>query len=105
MPIDSFEQEGEYWNCVVEVCEHGDLYDCIICKNLLSSAKAKSKFQHLLTILGFPISLIVSFISGIAIFVTFLVEGGFVGLLIIGWTISIIYHFLYFIFVYLPQLM
>ena len=105
MPIDSFEQEDEYWNCVVEVCEHGDFYDCNICKDLLSSAKAKSKFRPLLTILAFPIRLLVSFISGIAVFFTFLVEGGFVGLLIIGWTISIIYHFLYFLFVYLPQLM
>ena len=63
--------------------------------------KKKSKLEILLLTLLSPIYIIGLLIYGIFTFVQFLTQGGFFGLLIFGWIISIIYHFL---FTFLPFL-
>ncbi len=63
--------------------------------------KKKSKLEILLLTLLSPIYIIGLLIYGIFTFVQFLTQGGFFGLLIFGWIISIIFHFL---FTFLPFL-
>ena len=64
--------------------------------------KKKSKLEILIRTLLSPIYIIGLFIYGVFAFVQFLTQGGFFGLLIFGWTISIIYHFF---FTFLPFLL
>ena len=61
--------------------------------------KEKSKLEILLLTLLSPIYIIGLLIYGVFAFVQFLTQGGFFGLLIFGWIISIIYHFF---FTFLP---
>ena len=64
--------------------------------------KNKSKLEILLLTLLSPIYTIGLLIYGVFAFVQFLTQGGFFGLLIFGWIISIIYHFF---FTFLPFLL
>ena len=64
--------------------------------------KKKSKLEILLLTLLSPIYTIGLLIYGVFAFVQFLTQGGFFGLLIFGWIISIIYHFF---FTFLPFLL
>ena len=63
--------------------------------------KKKSKVEILILTLLSPIYIISLLIYGVFAFVQFLAQGGFFGLLIFGWVISIIYHFF---FTFLPFL-
>ena len=63
--------------------------------------KEKSKLEILIQTLLSPIYIIGLLIYGVFAFVQFLTQGGFFGLLIFGWIISIIYHFF---FTFLPFL-
>jgi hypothetical protein len=64
--------------------------------------KKKSKVEILILTLLSPIYTIGLLIYGVFAFVQFLTQGGFFGLLIFGWIISIIYHFF---FTFLPFLL
>ena len=64
--------------------------------------KKKSKLEILLLTLLSPIYITGLLIYGVFAFVQFLTQGGFFGLLIFGWIISIIYHFF---FTFLPFLL
>ena len=68
------------------------LYDTV-------EVKKKSKVEILILTLLSPIYIIGLLIYGVFAFVQFLTQGGFFGLLIFGWVISIIYHFF---FTFLP---
>ena len=70
------------------------LYDTV-------QVKKKSKVEILILTLLSPIYIIGLLIYGVFAFVQFLTQGGFFGLLIFGWIISIIYHFF---FTFLPFL-
>ena len=61
--------------------------------------KKKSKLEIFLLTLLSPIYVTGLLIYGVFAFVQFLTQGGFFGLLIFGWIISIIYHFF---FTFLP---
>ena len=63
--------------------------------------KKTSKVEILIRTLLSPIYIIGLLIYGVFAFVHFLTQGGFFGLLIFGWIISIIYHFF---FTFLPFL-
>ena len=71
------------------------LYDTV-------QVKKKSKVEILILTLLSPIYIIGLLIYGVFAFVQFLTQGGFFGLLIFGWIISIIYHFF---FTFLPFLL
>ena len=64
--------------------------------------KKKSKVEILILTLLSPIYIIGLLLYGVFAFVQFLTQGGFFGLLIFGWIISIIYHFF---FTFLPFLL
>jgi hypothetical protein len=64
--------------------------------------KKKNKVEILILTLLSPIYTIGLLIYGVFAFVQFLTQGGFFGLLIFGWIISIIYHFF---FTFLPFLL
>ena len=64
--------------------------------------KKKSKVEILIRTLLSPIYFIGLLLYGVFAFVQFLTQGGFFGLLIFGWIISIIYHFF---FTFLPFLL
>ena len=70
------------------------LYDTV-------QVKKKSKVEILILTLLSPIYIIGLLIYGFFAFIQFLTQGGFFGLLIFGWIISIIYHFF---FTFLPFL-
>ena len=63
--------------------------------------KKRSKFEIVLHILLSPIYIVGFLVYGVFAVVNFLTEGGLFGLLIIGWILSFIYHFL---FTFLPFL-
>ena len=71
------------------------LYDTV-------QVKKKSKVEILIRTLLSPIYVIGLLLFGVFAFVKFLTQGGFFGLLIFGWIISIIYHFF---FTFLPFLL
>ena len=75
------------------------LYDTV--ENDTVQVKEKSKVEILILTLLSPIYIIGLLIYGVFAFVQFLAQGGFFGLLIFGWVISIIYHFF---FTFLPFL-
>ena len=75
------------------------LYDTV--ENDSVQVKEKSKVEILILTLLSPIYIIGLLIYGVFAFVQFLAQGGFFGLLIFGWVISIIYHFF---FTFLPFL-
>ena len=64
--------------------------------------KKKSKVEILIRTLLSPIYVIGLILYGVFALVQFLTQGGFFGLLIFGWIISIIYHFF---FTFLPFLL
>ena len=66
------------------------------------NVKKKSKVEILIRTLLSPIYVIGLLLYGVFAFVQFLTQGGFFGLLIFGWIISIIYHFF---FKFLPFLL
>ena len=76
-----------------------DFYDTVEGDRV--QVKEKSKVEILILIFLSPIYLIGLLIYGVFAFVQFLTQGGFFGLLIFGWIISIIYHFF---FTFLPFL-
>ncbi len=76
------------------------LYDTVEVNTV--QVKKKSKVEILILTLLLPIYIIVLLIYGVFAFVQFLTQGGFFGLLIFGWIISIIYHFF---FTFLPFLL
>ena len=73
------------------------LYDTV--QDDIFQFKKKSKLEILLLTLLSPIYVTGLLIYGVFAFVQFLTQGGFFGLLIFGWIISIIYHFF---FTFLP---
>ena len=75
------------------------LYDTVEVNTV--QVKKKSKVEILILTLLSPIYIIGLLIYGVSAFVQFLTQGGFFGLLIFGWIISIIYHFF---FTFLPFL-
>ena len=76
------------------------LYDTV--QDDIFQFKKKSKLEILLLTLLSPIYVTGLLIYGVFAFVQFLTQGGFFGLLIFGWIISIIYHFF---FTFLPFLL
>ena len=91
---------GYAYSCVVVTCEHSDdAYTCEICFETQPSSKKKSKLQIVGLAFLSPLYLLGILIYGVVAIFKFLAEGGLVGLIIIGWTISGIY---YFIFVFIP---
>ena len=76
------------------------LYDTVEVNTV--QVKKKSKLETLLLTLLSPIYITGLLIYGVFAFVQFLTQGGFFGLLIFGWIISIIYHFF---FTFLPFLL
>ena len=76
------------------------LYDTVEVNTV--QVKKKSKLEILLLTLLSPIYITGLLIYGVFAFVQFLTQGGFFGLLIFGWIISIIYHFF---FTFLPFLL
>ena len=97
-PSDQPSYEG--WSpCVVVTCEHSDdAFTCEICLEIQPSFKKKSKLQIVGLLFFSPLYLLGSLIFGAVGIFKFLAEGGLLGLMIIGWTISGIYHF-FFIFI------
>jgi len=75
------------------------LYDTVEVNTV--QVKKKSKVEILILTLLSPIYIIGLLIYRVFAFVQFLTQGGFFGLLIFGWIISIIYHFF---FTFLPFL-
>ena len=75
------------------------LYDTVESDTV--QVKKKSKVEILILTLLLPMYLIGLLLYGVFAFVQFLTQGGFFGLLIFGWIISIIYHFF---FTFLPFL-
>ena len=97
-PSDDSSYEG-WSSCVVVACEHSDdAFTCEICLEKQPSFKKKSKLQILGFALLSPIYLLGIFTFGVVAFFRFLAAGGLAGLMIIGWTISGIYH-LFFVFI------
>ena len=88
--------------CVVITCEHSvDAFTCKICPEIQPSFKKKSKLQIVGFALLSPVYLLGIFTFVVVAFFRFLAAGGLVGLIIIGWTISGIYHFF---FVFIPYI-
>ena len=89
--------------CVVVSCEHSDdAYTCEICLEKQPSFKKKSKLQIAGLAFLSPLYLLGILIFGVVAFFRFLAAGGLVGLMIVGWTISGIYHFF---FVFIPYIL
>ena len=76
------------------------LYDTVESDTV--QVKKKSKVETLIRTLLSPMYVIGLLLYGVFAFVQFLTQGGFFGLLIFGWIISIIYHFF---FTFLPFLL
>ena len=88
--------------CVVITCEHSDdAFTCEICPEIQPSFKKKSKLQIVRLLFLSPLYLLGIFTFVVVAFFRFLAGGGLVGLMIIGWTISGIYHFF---FVFIPYI-
>ena len=88
--------------CVVITCEHSvDAFTCKICPEIQPSFKKKSKLQIVRLLFLSPLYLLGIFTFVVVAFFRFLAAGGLVGLMIIGWTISGIYHFF---FVFIPYI-
>jgi len=88
--------------CVVITCEHSDdAFTCEICSEIQPSFKKKSKLQIVRLLFLSPLYLLGIFTFVVVAFFRFLAGGGLVGLMIIGWTISGIYHFF---FVFIPYI-
>ena len=88
--------------CVVPICEHSvELYECEICLETQPSFKKKSKLKIVGLVFLTTLYLLGSLIFGVVAIFKFLVEGGFIALIIVGWTISGIYHFF---FVFIPYI-
>ena len=88
--------------CVVVTCEHSDdAYTCEICLETQPSSKKKSKLQIVGLAFLSPLYLLGILIYGVVAIFKFLAEGGLVGLMILSWTISGIYHFF---FVFIPYI-
>ena len=81
----------------VIICEHSlDFYECKICDLELQKnprIEKKSKLQQVVSIFLFPLYLLGILAYGVVAFFRFLADGGLVALMIVGWTISGIYHF------------
>jgi hypothetical protein len=89
-------------DCTIDICIHGvEFYGCEICSETQPSFKRKSKLQIVGLAFLSPLYLLGSLIFGVVAIFKFLVEGGFIGLIILGWTISAIYHFF---FVFIPYI-
>ena len=92
-------------DCIIEICEHSnDFYECEICYVELQKnprIKKKSKIQQVVFLLLFPLYLLGILAYGVVAFFRFLADGGLFGLMIVGWTISGIYHFF---FVFIPYI-
>ena len=100
-PSDDYSYEG-WSSCVVVACEHSDdAFACKICLEKQPSLKKKSKLQIVGLVFLSPLYLLGILIYGVVAIFKFLAEGGLVGLMILGWTISGIYHFL---FVFIPYI-
>ncbi len=94
---------GYAYRCVVDTCEHSDdIYTCEICLEIQPSSKKKSKLQIVALVFLSPLYLLGSLMFGVIAIFKFLTEGGLVGLMIVGWTISGIY---YFFFVFIPYIL
>ena len=88
--------------CVVTICEHSvELYECEICLETEPSIKKKSKLKIVGLVFLTPLYLLGTLAYGVIIFFRFLAGGGLFGLIIVGWTISGIYHFF---FVFIPYI-
>ena len=86
--------------CVVVTCEHSDdAYTCEICLETQPSFKKKSKLKIVGLMFLTPLYLLGTLAYGVVAFFRFLAGGGLFGLMIVGWTISGIYHFF---FVFIP---
>ena len=105
MPNDWSSDEPFYEDgstCIVVTCEHfDDAFTCEICLEIQPSFKKKSKLQIVGLLFLPPFYLLGTLIFGVVGIFKFLAEGGLVGLMIIGWTISGIYHFF---FVFIPYI-
>ena len=108
---ESFGGEGfpdcEEYPCEqVIICEHSlNFYECKICDLELQKnprIKKKSKLQQVVSIFLFPLYLLGILAYGVVAFFRFLADGGLFGLMIVGWTISGIYHFF---FVFIPYIL
>ena len=94
---------GYAYGCVVDTCEHSDdIYTCEICLETQPSFKKKSKLQIVGLAFLSPLYLLGILIYGVVAIFKFLAEGGLVGLMIVGWSISGIY---YFFFVFIPYIL
>ena len=91
--------------CTIDICEHSDnFYECKICDLELQKnprIKKKSKLQQVVLIFLFPLYLLGILAYGVVALFRFLADGGLFALMIVGWTISGIYHFF---FVFIPYI-
>ena len=99
---DGFPDCEEYPCEQVIICEHSvELFECEICLETQPSFKKKSKLQIVGLIFLTPLYLLGILAYGVVAFFRFLADGGLFGLMIVGWTISGIYHFF---FVFIPYI-
>tara|TARA_Y100001936_G_scaffold130189_1_gene127279 strand:- start:409 stop:747 length:339 start_codon:yes stop_codon:yes gene_type:complete len=100
-PMDEPFGGPDFLDCTIYICEHGVEFGCEICSETQPSFKKKSKLQIVGLVFLSPIYLLGIFIFGVVSVFRFLADGGLVGLMIVGWTISGIYHFF---FVFIPYI-
>tara|TARA_B100000900_G_scaffold350035_1_gene316430 strand:+ start:733 stop:1074 length:342 start_codon:yes stop_codon:yes gene_type:complete len=94
-----------FYDCTTDICEHSvNFYECEICYVELQNnlgIKKKSKLQQMVSVCLFPLYFFGILAYGVVAFFRFLADGGLFGLMIVGWTISGIYHFF---FVFIPYI-
>ena len=82
--------------CVVPICEHSvEIFECEICLETQPSFKKKSKLKIVGLLFLTPLYLLGILAYGVVVFFRFLADGGLFGLMIVGLTISGIYHFFF----------
>ena len=93
---------GGSYGCIIDICEHSvDLYKCKICLESVPEVKKKSKLQIVTLAILSPLYLLFLLVCGVAAIFSFLTNGGLFGLMIIGWTVSGIYHFFFVVIPYI----
>ena len=93
-------------DCTIDICEHSAIfYECGICyvkPQKTPRIKKKKKLQQVVSVFLFPLYLLGALAYGVVAFFRFVADGGLFGLMIVGWTISGIYHFF---FVFIPYIL
>ena len=104
---DDFGDDESFPCCVIDWCEHEiDLSECEICLNKrpIRLQKEKTKFEKLFEKLLFPFYVIGWLVTGIFAGIGIIFKHSYeilIGIVILGWVVSAIYHFF---FTFLPFL-